>query len=325
MSFTSPSSAGTYYYCATVTDSVSGAASSSASGSSLTVNGALSAGVISPGSPAIDPTQSVLLTANPTGGTPGYTYQWYTSSDCSTTAVSGATSQTYSASPSSTTTFYVKVTDSVGFTSCSGGDTVTVNPALFPGSISPSSPTIDSGQSVGLTANPTGGSGSYSYQWYTSSDCSTSPISGATSRIYSASSAGTYYVKVTDSLSATVCSLGDTVTVDSALSARPITSPNPTIDNGQSLLLTSHPSGGTGTFTYQWYIAASPGTCNSGDTLISGATSSIYDVTTPTAYDPYYACYIVTDTGVTSGSSPAPTAGSSTYLVTIDSALAAGA
>ena len=36
-----------------------------------------------------------------------------------------------------------------------------------------------------LTANPAGGTGPYSYQWYTSSDCSTSPIGGATASTYS--------------------------------------------------------------------------------------------------------------------------------------------
>ena len=55
--------------------------------------------------------------------------------------------------------------------------------------LSPSSPTIDDGQSVNLTANPSGGSERYAYQWFTGPSCD-SPIFRSHVSTYSASSAG---------------------------------------------------------------------------------------------------------------------------------------
>ena len=70
----------------------------------------------------------MTLTANPSGGTTPYTYQSYTGAFCSLPAT-GATGATYSPSPSTTTTYYYKATDSSGAGTesvCSSGDTVTV-------------------------------------------------------------------------------------------------------------------------------------------------------------------------------------------------------
>jgi len=109
------------------------------------------------------------------------------------------------------------------------------------------------------------------------------------------------------------------VTVDSAPVAGAITPSSPAINKGSSQLLTSHASGGTGTFTYQWYTAPSSGTCSTGDTSISGATASTYTVPTTQAAGIYYYCYIITDTGVTAGATPTATASSATDTVYIRS------
>src|SRR5207245_9233329 len=63
----------------------------------ISVNGALSAGAIAPSVPAIDSGQSITLTANAGGGTPPYSYQWYSDGACAS-AISSATSSTYVAS-----------------------------------------------------------------------------------------------------------------------------------------------------------------------------------------------------------------------------------
>lgn len=336
-----PSATGTFYFCLITTDTVTSATVTTEV--TVTVYPTLVAPTISASPTNINQGQSSTLTTTSSfnGGGPPYTCQWleeapggssYSSLGSSFTCNAGDTPSISTGaltSPTGVWHFELLVVD--GSTSptpegISSAVTVTVNAiALSAGTIFPSSPVIDSGQSISLMASPSGGTGPYTYQWYTGASC-TSPISGATSSTYSASSAGTYYVQVTDSLLATACSAGDAVTVDAAPSAGPITPSSPTIDNGQSILLTAPaPTGGTGTFTYQWYVASSPGTCNTGDTLISGATLSTYTITTPTAYDPYYACYIITDTGVTSGSSPTPTSGSATDLVTVSAALTAPA
>jgi hypothetical protein len=301
-----------------VTDSAYSPVSACSSGDTVTVSsgGPLAAGAITPSSPSIDSGQSITLTANPSGGTPPYTYQWYTGASC-TSPISGATAATYSASPASAMTYYYRVTDSAfsPSTACSAGDTVAVNTALVAGAITPSAPVIDGGQAVTLAANPSGGTTPYSYQWYTGAGCA-SPISGATSPTYSPSpsSTSTYYYKVTDSSSAgatSACSAGDTVTVNPALSAGAITPSTPTIDNGQTVTLSANPSGGTPSYSYQWYTGAA---CT---TPISGATSSIYSAS-PTSSTTYH--YQVTD----SAYSPA-SACSAADTVNVNPALSAGA
>lgn len=155
----------------------------------------------------LDNGQSVSFTSTASGGTTPYTYQWYSGSSSTCTSnskISGATSSTYSASPTSTTYYCLAVTSAASLTGYSSTTEVVVNSALSAGSVTPSNPTIKIGASQTLTANPSGGTTPYSYQWYggSSSTCtSNSAISGATSSTYSASpTTNTYYCyKVTDS------------------------------------------------------------------------------------------------------------------------------
>ncbi|MGD0476599.1 MAG: hypothetical protein ABSB29_00340 [Nitrososphaerales archaeon] len=265
----------------------------------VTVNSVLTAGAITPSAPTIDSGRSITLTSIPSGGTTPYAYQWYTGAGC-TAAVSGATSATYTPSPTTTTTYYYKVTDSssVGAQSaCSSGDTVTVDPALVAGAITPSAPKIDNGQSITLTSHASGGTGSYTYQWYTGSSatCSsdTTKLGTVSTQSVSPTSSTYYCYSVTDTSTnaPTVSSATDLVTVNAALVAGAITPSAPTIDNGQSITLTSHASGGTGSYTYQWYTGAS---CSSGS--ISGATSATY-MASPSSDTTYY--YKVTDSAST--------------------------
>ena len=155
----------------------------------------------------LDDGQSVSFTSSASGGTTPYTYQWYggSSATCtSDTAISGATSSSYTASPTSTTYYCLAVTSAASLTGYSSTTEVIVNSALSAGAITPSNPTIKIGASQTLTANPSGGTTPYTYQWYsgTSSTCtSDSAISGATSSTYSATpTTNTYYCyEVTDS------------------------------------------------------------------------------------------------------------------------------
>ncbi len=259
-------------YCVKVTDSLSSTASATAT---LTVNGALSASV-SPSSSNIDSGQTKTLTATPSGGSGSYSYQWYSNPSC-TTSIGGATSSTYGASVSGT--YCVKVTDSLSSTA-SATATLTVNGA-FSASVSPSSSNIDSGQTQTLTASVSGGSGGYTYQWYSNSGCTTS-ISGATSSTYVASSSATYCVRVTDSLSSSLTATS-VVTVNSPLSV--LVSPSSSnIDSGQNQPLYASQSGGAPGYTFQWYSNAG---CT---TPISGATSPPYVASSAGTY-----CVKVTD------------------------------
>ena len=105
---------------------------------------------------------SALLGGNPTGsgGTPNYTYSW------SGGTLTNPTSGNPVASPVSTTSYCVTVTDKVGC-SASTCQTVTVNQAVFADAGPDQSMTFCPGSYVIIGGSPTGagGTGNFSYQW----------------------------------------------------------------------------------------------------------------------------------------------------------------
>jgi len=132
---------------------------------------------------------------------------------------------------------------------------------LVAGTITPSSPNIDSGQSITLTANPSGGTvgGGYIYSWYTGASC-TSQIGGASSSTYTATPASTttYYYLVTDHASTAVsqCSAGDTVTVSTTTLQVPSIAPSsPGSQNaGTTYTWSAYDTGGTTPYTYNFFV-----------------------------------------------------------------------
>ena len=166
---------------------------------------------INPAAPTIDSGQTISLTATPIGGTPAYSYQWYSDASC-TTPIVGQISSTYGASPISTTTYSVKVTDSTSASLCSvGGDTVTVNPTLVANAITPASPTINNGQPVTLTSAAAGGTPPKTILWYAQANCQGGPVGTLTSNTFYPSTNTIYSYLVTDSAYApnTACSPGE--------------------------------------------------------------------------------------------------------------------
>ncbi|HVT62934.1 MAG TPA: hypothetical protein VHD33_05550 [Legionellaceae bacterium] len=189
----------------------------------LTVNEALSA-TVSPTNISVDSGQTVIFTATPTQGIAPYSYQWYSCTNVNCTSVSlisGATSSTYSPSTATTGTYYYQaiVTDATAATATTNVATLTVDNTLS-ATVSPSSLSVDQGQTATFTATPTGGTAPYSYQWYTCTTftcASASIISSATSNTYSPSTVatGTYYYQaiVTDATTATVTTNVATLTI----------------------------------------------------------------------------------------------------------------
>jgi parallel beta-helix repeat protein len=223
----------------------------------------LSSVIISPSLVTVDVGQSRTFMPIVSGGSLPYSYQWYLNGS----AIGGATSNSYTFTPSSSGhyNFYVNVTDGANAKAQSNTATATVNSALSI-SVSPSSVAMDVGQSQTFTPSVSGGTSPFSYRWYLDGKA----VSGATgtSYTYSPASSGshTVSVRVTDSASTPVTaqSSSASVSVNGALSVS-ISPSSVTMDVDQSQMFTSSVSGGTSPFAYQWYL---------NDSAVSGATSA---------------------------------------------------
>jgi hypothetical protein len=160
---------------------------------------------ISPSSPILDLGQSIQLHAAeseiPKSGS--LVWQWYTIQNNIPTAIPNATYTSLNVNGIlSNATYEVSVASTVGSANAvfSAPDNVIVFPHFITPTITPSNPTITKGQSVTLTASESGGTGIFSYQWYTVANSMITPISNATAMTLSVSpnSTTSYEVQVTD-------------------------------------------------------------------------------------------------------------------------------
>ena len=302
------------YYCYVVTDSSGGSPTAVASSTwdLVVVDPALVAGPIAPQPVILDQGQSATLYSNPGGGTTPYAVTWFSSTTGTGSCKAGAwvaASSSVLISPSASGYYCYELTDGSQGTpaadSLSGWELVVVSPALVAGSLSPSSATLDVGQTLTLTtSSPSGGSPGYTYQWYSgsSSSCSSdSPILGQTQVSLTAlASASTYYcMEYGDSSMgapvATVYSITVLVAVNPALVAGAPSPATVSTDFGLSLSLSATVSGGTPGYSYQWYTSPAPGTCNGTDSVIFGATSSLLTTAPSLSAGIHFFCYAVAD------------------------------
>lgn len=231
---------------------------------------------------------AVITGSTPTGGTGTYTYQWQSSTDATNyTNISGATAQTYDPPVATVTTYYRRgVTSGACATvAYSNVATITIQPALAGNTITAPAVTAfctsgDAAVINGSTA--TGGNGTISYQWQSSTDSVTfTNISGITTQSYDpgATSVTTYYRRTATSGSCTTPSVSNvvTITVSPTLTAGSIGSDQAFCVSGDPAAFTqlTAATGGTGTYAYQWQISTTSST--SGFTNISGATAAVYD------------------------------------------------
>ncbi len=349
----------TYTFQLQVTDSASTPeVTTSTAGPTVVVRSALTA----PGAPAVS---STALDVNqvfkgtavvPSTGTSPYSWQWlisingtaYTDAkQCAVESGGGATGgATVTCSieanvliVGATYTLELRVTDSASTPETMPSLvslTVTVSPALTAVPPTPTSPAIDSGQSITLSANPSGGSGAYTYQWYSGSTATAclalgSPITTGTSATYSASpTTTTYYCyAVTDSatMPETQPSSGSLpVTVNSALTAPSAPAVSATSLNvNQALTMTATiPLTGTPTYSWQWLVSVNGGgyapatqcAANGGSGATGGTTETCsISANTLTVGDTYGFELRVTD----SATSPSTQTSSATSAVTVTS------
>ena len=165
-------------------------------------------------------------TANPTGGTPGYTFFW---------SPGGQNTQT--ATGLSAGTYTIVTTDTNG---CSYVNTTSITqPAVLASTITPSNIPCNGG--IGsATATPSGGTPNYTYSW--------SPT-GGNAQTANNLSAGNYVVTVTD---ANGCISTSSVTITQPAVLASTTSQTNVTCNGGTGSATATPSGGTPNYTYSW-------------------------------------------------------------------------
>jgi len=268
---------------------------------------ALNGGSISNTSQTInyDAVPSQINASAASGGSCGgsYSYQWYiVGTGGVTTPISGATGQNYQPGALTATTSFQRLT------TCGSQQTmtsniaqVTVYPQLLGGNVTPATEWSNYNAVPGtLTAHPSGGSGAYTYQWYTSQDpTGYTPISGATGATYTppALTFMMYY-------EVEVYSNGDSARSGSAIAyvyQQVGASISPVSEyanyNTAGGLLTATGSGGNGTYSYQWYTNAS-----GSFQPITGATGNTYQPPTLTSTTSYEVQ--VTSNGVPVTSSP---------------------
>ncbi len=271
-------------------------------------------------------------------------YQWYsnsTDSNAGGVAITGATSATYTFTPTAAGTYYyyceIENYDATAngeqrVTTISDPATVEVTQTTDAQTPTIATQPIDTTVTVGvetsLTVVASVDSGLLSYQWYSNSTDSNAggvAIDGATSATYTftPTAAGTYYYyceienyDATANGEQRVTTISDpaTVTATQATDAQTPTIATQPIDTtvtlGVETSLTVVASVDSGVLSYQWYSNSTDS--NAGGSAIDGATSATYTFTPTAAGTYYYYCeienYDETATGeqiVTATSDPA--------------------
>jgi hypothetical protein len=241
-------------------------------------------------------------TANVSGGTPPYAYNWSTTPAQNTKIASNLAPGTYT----------VTVTDKKG---CISTGTVTITqPSALATTITSTSTTCGGATGTALVS-VTGGTGAYTYSWATTPVRTTPSITGLPS--------GSYSVTVTDSngcTTSTLANVGNTSGL-TAVSAQT----NVSCNGGSNGTATINASGGTQPYTYSWstFPSQSTQTINglpAGTYYVSvkDAAGCLFTVTVNITQPPALAVTIthvnVSCTGIASGSATAnPTGGNPTY------------
>lgn len=230
---------------------------------------------------------ALITGSTPTGGNGTYTYQWQNSTNnINFTNIGGAISKDYDPPVVNTITYYRRtVTSGVcNVPLTSNVITITVIPATANNAVT--APALTSFCSTGDPAiitgsTPSGGNGTFNYQWQSSpNNINFTDIAGATAKNIDPPgiSSTTYYRRTVTSGACTVPLISNTVTINiiPAIANNTITAPaiagfcsagDPTTITG------SVPSGGNGTYNYQWQRSAD----NVNFTDIGGAASQSFD------------------------------------------------
>jgi hypothetical protein len=265
---------------------------------SVTVYGNLTASLSGGSTNICYNTSPAQFTANGSGGTGSYTYLWYLNG-----VSTGTTTQTYIA-PALTASANI-------YCAVSSGSCGPVNTSTYTVSVYGNLTATLSGGSANIcyntapsqfTATGGGGTGTYTYLWYLNG-----VSTGVTSQNYTApalTANANIYCAVTSGSCGTVNTSIYTVNVYNNLTATLSGGSTNICYNTSPAQFTAAGSGGTGTYTYLWYLNG----------VSTGTTTSTYNAPALTANATVYCA-------VTSGS--CGTVNTSTYSVTVYSNLTA--
>jgi YVTN family beta-propeller protein len=245
----SPAVAGTFSVAVTVGDSNGFVARST----SLTfvVAPALGTPTVTESASVLDIGQTVVLSADISGGSGTYTYSW----SGLPAGCSSEDSATLACSPTGPGSSIVAVSalDSNGANVRSTGLALTVYPALQTPTITGSLSAIDIGETVTLSGTINGGSLVYDHIW-SGLPAGCPSIDSATLVCTPSSGAGAYSVilTVSDSSGTVDASQPFALVVSGILEAPTITPTLSTLDVGQGFTLTATEVGGAGGYSYDW-------------------------------------------------------------------------
>ncbi|HLP51180.1 MAG TPA: gliding motility-associated C-terminal domain-containing protein [Chitinophagales bacterium] len=225
-------------------------------------------------------TAATIVGTIPAGGNGSYTYTWEESINGggTWTTIGGAISANYSPGTVAVTTLYRRNVNSLPCTSVSNIVTITITPPITVNTIGSDQTFCVSGTPATLTGPvPTGGNGSFTYQWQSSPDgFNWTNIGGATAIDYSPGviTSTTYFHRIAYSGSCSLTSNMVTITIVPAITANSVSADQSFCGSDDpALLIGSTPSGGTGVYTYLWYSS----TDNITFSPIGGAINQNYD------------------------------------------------
>ena len=250
-----PSAAGTYNIRITAKDSAN---RSSTATVTVTVKPALDAN-ISLSSYKFTLGNTVTIKASATGGFSPYTYDYAVivpDSTSWTTLSSNSSAVSYSYKPSKAGIyqFRVQAKDSAGNTS-SEVSTLTVEGATLTNNTTVSKTSFTVGETVTVKGAASGGNGTYTYEFYYKRNTATAwtKFGSAATATFKPSSAGTFNIRVYAKDSAGASSVKDfTLTAKAALvNNTTVSKTNFTV--GETVTVKGAASGGSGTYTYEFY------------------------------------------------------------------------
>jgi hypothetical protein len=193
----------------------------------------------------------------PSGGTGSYTYKWEKNASGSWSVISGATSSSYSPGALFQTTQFRRIVQSGSQSSTSGSVTVTVqnSPPITNNTIGENQ-TINEGATAAIItgSSPQGGNGSgtYAYSWEKNTTGSWEIIANASSFNFSSHTpfVTTKYRRIVKSGNASA-STSNEITIN-VIPAPALL--NNTLSYLNGMIWGSLPTGGTGVYTYGWYL-----------------------------------------------------------------------